>query len=112
MRRPWTSEQLRAAVAAAERELEGAIAASLAHDPAARTLIVSACPLVHETVVGLVTLFRDRVAGTGEVATLIAREYSKCDAKCTGAAPETPALACIQRVLDLVRAARERHLQG
>jgi hypothetical protein len=109
MRRPWTLEQLRAAVAAAERELEGAIAAALAHDPAARLLPGASRPLVHEAVVGLVTLFRDHVAGAGEVATLIAREYAKCDAQCTGSAPT---LACIQRVLGLVRAARERHLQG
>lgn len=107
MRRPWTSEQLRAAVVAAERELEGAIAAALARDPAARLLSGASCPLVHEAVVGLVTLFRDRVAGAGEVATLIAREY----AKCTDGAPEAPTVACIQRVLGLVRAARERHLQ-
>jgi hypothetical protein len=108
MRRPWTLEQLRAAVAAAERQLEGAIAAALAHDPAARLLPGASRPLVHEAVVGLVTLFRDHVAGAGEVATLIAREY----AKCTGGTPEAPTLACIQRVLGLVRAARERHLQG
>jgi hypothetical protein len=112
MRRPWTSEQLRAAVAAAERQLEGAIAATLAHDPSARTLIASSCPFVHEAVVGLVTLFRDQVAGAGEVATLIAREYAKCDARCAGGAPGTPTVACIGRVLDLVRAARARHLQG
>jgi hypothetical protein len=108
MRRPWTLEQLRAAVAAAERELEGAIAAALAHDPAARLLPGASRPIVHEAVVGLVTLFRDHVAGAGEVATLIAREY----ARCVGDAPGTPPLACIQRVLGLVRAARERHLQG
>jgi hypothetical protein len=112
MRRPWTLEQLRAAVAAAERELEGAIAAALAHDPSARLLPGASRPLVHEAVVGLVTLFRDHVAGAGEVATLIAREYAKCDAKCTGGAPGAPTLACIQRVLGLVRAARERHQQG
>lgn len=106
MRKQWTPEQIRTRVVRAERELEQVIAASIAHDPQRKTLLGASRALAHDAVVSLITLYRDHVAGTAAVAAQIAREY----ARCIEGASEPPNLACMQQILGLARAARERHL--
>jgi len=106
MRRQWTIERIRIAVLDAERQLEHAIAATLAEDPLRKAIPESLRPTVHDAVVGLVTVFRDHAHGMAEVASLIAREYAKCVER----APGTPSLACLRHVLAVVQRAREQYL--
>jgi hypothetical protein len=106
MHRQWTSEQIRTAILSAERELEHAIAATMAEDPLRKTILETLHPAVHAAVVSLVTVFRDQGTATTDVATLIAREY----AKCVDGAQTTPGLACLRHVLSVVQLAREQRL--
>jgi hypothetical protein len=108
MHRQWTIERLRTAVLHAERQLEQAIAATLAEDPLRKAIPETLRSTVHDAVVGLVTLFRDHAAGTGDVATLIAREYANCVER----APEPPSIACVRHVLSVVQRAREQYLSA
>ena len=108
MHRQWTIERIRTAVLHAERQLEHAIAATLAEDPLRKAIPETLRPAVHDAVVGLVTVFRDHAAGMGDVATLIAREYARCVER----APRTPSLACLRHVLSVVQRAREQHLSA
>jgi hypothetical protein len=106
MRQHWTLEKSRALAVRMERQLEHTIAASLALDPLGGTLDRMYGAAAHEAVVNLITLYRDHVAGTTAVATLIAKAY----AKCIDSSVETTTSACIQRVLNTARTAREQHL--
>jgi hypothetical protein len=94
-------------ISRAERHLEEIIAGCLAQKPPARNISKRSHPLAHETIVGVVTLFRDHVAGAASVATLIAREY----AKGVDATAGVPTLTSIEKILGFVREANRRFSQ-
>jgi hypothetical protein len=93
MRQHWTSEQIRALVVNAEKQLEQAITTSLLQDPLHETVLDDVRGEVHDAIVSLITLFRDHAAGTTDVASLIAREYAKCShgTTCNGISDESAA---------------------
>jgi len=105
MRQPWTSERIRKAVAGAEHQLEQVISVSAMQDPPRKTIPEASYQVVHDAIVGLITVFRDHVADAA-AASLIAREYAKCIAGTLA----SPSVACIRHVLEVVRTVRERHL--
>lgn len=104
----FTEPQIRMLISRAERQLEEIVAACLAQKPSANNISKLSHPIAHETIVGVVTLFRDHVAGTASVATLIAREY----AKGVDATAGVPTVASIKKILRFVREANARFSQG
>jgi hypothetical protein len=90
----------------AETQFEHTIAQSLALDPAGKHIARGAHATVHETVVGLIKLFRDQVPGAAEVATQLARMY----AKGADASVGVPTLECLRAIARVTREARERYL--
>jgi hypothetical protein len=90
----------------AENQFDHTIAQSLAADPAGRHIARAAHAAVHETVVGLIKLFREQIPGAAEVATRLARMY----AKGADANAGVPTLDCLRTIAQLTREARERYL--
>jgi hypothetical protein len=103
----FTEAQIRMLICRAERQLEEIVAGCLAQKPPARHISKRSHPVAHETIVSVVTLFRDHVAGAAGVATLIAREYAKGVDSTAG----VPTLASIERILGFVREANCRFSQ-
>ena len=93
-------------VSRARRQLEQIINDSCAGEPTSRNIARSAHPLLHETVVSLIKLFREHVPGATSVATSIAREYARGVDVQSGA----PTVDCVKRILSIVRQAGELHL--
>jgi hypothetical protein len=106
MRIQYTPGQLRMLIQRAESQLDHTIAESLAADPTGRHIVRAAHAPVHDTVVGLIKLFRDQIPGAAEVATRLARMY----AKGADATAGVPTLDCLRAILRLTREARERYL--
>lgn len=90
----------------AETQFDLAITQSLAEDPDGRHVARALHAALHETVVGLIKLFRDQIPGAAAVATQLARMY----AKGADAAAGAPTLDCVRAIARLTREARERYL--
>jgi hypothetical protein len=106
MRHHYTPGQTRMLISRARRQLEQIIDGACASGTANRNITRSAHPLLHETVVSLIRLFREHVPGAAGVATRIAREYAKGADVQSGA----PTLDCVKRILSVVRQAGEQYL--
>lgn len=86
----------------AERQLVQIAAQAVGADPLSQHIARASHAALHDTVVGLVTVFRDDVPGAAGVATRIARAYADgADAKAG-----VPTLACVHRIVEIVRQAR------
>jgi hypothetical protein len=106
MRHQFTPGQIRMLIQRAEIQFDNTIAQSLVLEPGGKHVARALHAALHETVVGLIKLFRDQVPGAAEVATQLARLYAKgADAR-AGA----PTLDCLRRIADVTREARERYL--
>jgi hypothetical protein len=90
----------------AETQFEQTIAQSLTLDPGGTHIARALHAAVHESVVGLIKLFRDQIPGAAEVATRLARMYAKGADANAGA----PTLDCLRAIAQLTREARERYL--
>ncbi|MGJ7917097.1 hypothetical protein ACI48D_16695 [Massilia sp. LXY-6] len=106
MRHQFTPGQIRMLIQRAETQFEHTIAQSLALDPGGKHIARTLHAPVHETVVGLIKLFRDQIPGAAAVATQLARLY----AKGADAAAGAPTLDCLRRIAELTREAREHYL--
>ena len=106
MRHQFTPGQLRMLIQRAETQFEHTITQSLALDPAGRHIARAAHAPLHETVVGLIKLFREQIPGAAPVATQLARMY----AKGADANAGVPTLDCLRRIAELTREAREHYL--
>ncbi len=106
MRHQYTPAQLRMLIQRAESQFEHTIAQSLALDPAGKHIARGAHAAVHETVVSLIKLFRDQVAGAAEVATQLARMYAKGADAHVG----VPTLECLRAIARVTHEARVRYL--
>ena len=104
----FTEPQIRMLISRAERQLEEIVAGCLAQKPCATNISKHSHPVAHETIVSVVTLFRDHVPGSTNVATLIAREY----AKGVDATAGVPTRASIEKILGIVREANARISQN
>ena len=104
----FTEPQIRMLICRAERQLEEIVASCSTQKPSASNIPKHAHPVAHETIVSVVTLFRDHVAGAANVATLIAREY----AKGVDATAGVPTRASIEKILGFVREANARFSQN
>ena len=106
MRISYTPGQVVMLIGRAERQLEQVVTDSLHQDGAGRNIARSSHHALHETVVTLMRLFREQVAGGVPVATRIAREYAKgADAR-----SGSPTMACVRTILSVVRDARVNFL--
>ena len=104
MRHKLTETQISMLFQRAERQLLQILEHAASEDPSARHIAKVSHPAFHETVVGLVTLFRDNMSGTADIATQIARAYAGgADAR-AGA----PTLACVHEIVRIARHARDR----
>lgn len=103
MRKHFTPAQVRMMVRRAEQQLEQVAGACV---PAERSIGAAWRVIFDEAVVSLIRVFREHVEGAGAVATQIAREYGH------GVDRESrrATVACLHRILHLVREARGRHL--
>ncbi len=106
MRHQFTPGQLCMLIQRAETQFEHTLTQSLAQDPAGRNVARAAHAPLHDTVVGLIKLFREQIPGAAEVATQLARMY----AKGADAHAGVPTLDCVRAIARLTREARERYL--
>lgn len=106
MRPQFTPSQVTMLVCRAERQLEQVVADTLKIQPAGTNIARSTRFAFDETVVSLIKLFREHIEGGSGVASQIAREYAMGFDPASG----TTTIACVRRIADLVRHARERHL--
>ena len=106
MRHQFTPGQLRMLIQRAEAQFEHTIAQSLALDPAGRHIARAAHAPLHETVVGLIKLFRDQIPDAAAVATQLARLY----AKGADAHAGVPTLDCVRAIASVTREAKENYL--
>jgi hypothetical protein len=106
MRHQFTPGQLRMLIQRAETQFEHTITQSLALDPGGRHVARAHHAPLHETVVGLIKLFRDQIPGAAPVATQLARMYAKGADAHAGA----PTLDCVRAIARLTRETRERYL--
>ena len=106
MRHQFTPGQLRMLIQRAETQFEHTIAQSLVLDPAGRHIARAAHAPLHESVVGLIKLFRDQIPDAAAVATQLARLY----AKGADAHAGVPTLDCVRAIARLTREAKERYL--
>jgi len=90
----------------AETQFELTITQSLALDPGGRHVARALHASLHETVVGLIKLFRDQIPGAATVATQLARMYAKGADANAGA----PTLDCVRAIAGVTREAREHYL--
>lgn len=103
MRITYTPGQVAMLIDRAERQLEQIVADSLREAGSRRNIARGAQHMLHETVVTLIRLYREQVAGGAPVATRIARAY----AKGADAQSGVPTLACVRTILSIVRDAGE-----
>ncbi|GAB3401221.1 hypothetical protein NX774_13030 [Massilia agilis] len=106
MRHQFTPAQVTMLICRAERQLEQVVADTLKIQPAGTNIARSTRFAFDETVVSLMKLFREHIDGGSGVATQIAREYAMGFDPGSG----TTTIACVRKIADLVRHARERHL--
>lgn len=106
MRHQFTPGQLRMLIQRAETQFEHTIGQSLRADPDGRHIARAAHAPLHETVVGLIKLFRDQIPGAAPVATELARMY----AKGADANAGVPTLDCVRAIARVTREAREHYL--
>jgi hypothetical protein len=99
MRITFTPGQVAMLIGRAERQLEQVVADSIREAGNRRNIARGAQHMLHETVVTLIRLYREQVAGGAPVATRIARAYAK------GADAQTglPTLACVRAILSIMR---------
>lgn len=106
MRHQFNPGQLRMLIQRAENQFEHTITQSLTLDPAGRHVARAAHAPLHETVVGLIKLFREQIPGAAPVATQLARMY----AKGADANAGVPTLDCVRAIARVTREARESYL--
>jgi hypothetical protein len=116
MRITFTPSQVAMLIDRAERQLEQIVTDALGPAPnghgagpgpspsrnSGRNIARASHHTLHETVVTLIRLYREQVAGGAPVATRIAREYAKGADAQSGA----PTLACVRTILAIVHGAR------
>ncbi len=108
MRHQYTSGQVRMLVERAHLQLAQIAGDWAQSEPVGKHIPKPSQFVFHETVVGLIKLFREHVPGATSVATMIAREYAKGADATQGA----PTLACARAIAAIVRDARVRYLSA